>query len=190
MGLEDIADEIGVEAVAADAAVKEALTWRDRHTSTSSAIPTKCIGCRMCEYACSRPRHGSFDPSLSRIRVVRIEPITMTAITCRLCADAPCVLACPRDALSRSEENGTILVDTDKCDGCGWCVEACDFGAIVLNPSHKTPRSATCATTEDDGPRCVALSAPRRRSRWPRPRCLRQKARRDVVARLFEELLP
>ena len=62
--------------------------------------PTLCTGCRICEYACSMTKTRTYDPAFSRIRVVRIEPITMTAISCRMCADAPCVLACPRDALA------------------------------------------------------------------------------------------
>jgi anaerobic carbon-monoxide dehydrogenase iron sulfur subunit len=150
--------------------------------------PTKCIGCRMCEYACSVTKTNAFNPILSRIRVVRIEPITMTAITCRLCADAPCVTACPRDAMSRSEKNGIILVDENKCDGCGWCVEACDFGAIILNPASK--RAEICNLCEDqaDGPRCVQY-CPKEALSLATPEILRQQARREVVARLFEELL-
>ena len=150
--------------------------------------PDKCIGCRICEYACSATKTGAFDPSMSRIRVVRIEPVTMTAITCRLCADAPCIIACPRDALSRSEENGIILVDEDKCDGCGWCIEACDFGAIILDP--KTRNAAICdlCGDEEDGPQCVAF-CPKEALSVATPEVLRQQARREVVARLFEELL-
>jgi len=150
--------------------------------------PTKCIGCRMCEYACSATKTGAFDPSLSRIRVVRIEPITMTAISCRLCEDAPCILACPRDALSRSEVNGTILVDEDKCDGCGWCVEACDFGAIILNPVSRHAEICDLCANEKDGPQCVAF-CPKEALSLATPEVLRQQARRDVVARLMEELL-
>jgi Fe-S-cluster-containing hydrogenase component 2 len=119
--------------------------------------PTLCTGCRICEYACSMTKTRSYDPAYSRIRVVRIEPITMTAISCRLCEDAPCILACPRDALTRSEVNGTILVDSDKCDGCGWCVEACDFGAIILNPESRHAEICDLCANEEDGPRCVAF---------------------------------
>ena len=150
--------------------------------------PTKCIGCRMCEYACSATKTGAFDPSLSRIRVVRIEPITMTAISCRLCEDAPCVLACPRDALSRSAVNGTILVDEDKCDGCGWCVEACDFGAIILNPVLRHAEICDLCVNEEGGPQCVTY-CPKEALSLATPEVLRQRARRDVVARLMEELL-
>jgi len=150
--------------------------------------PTLCTGCRICEYACSMTKTRSYDPAYSRIRVVRIEPLTMTAITCRLCEDAPCILACPRDALARSEVNGTILVDTDKCDGCGWCVEACDFGAIILNPELRHAEICDLCVDEEDGPRCVAY-CPKEALSLATPETLRQKARRDVVARLMEELL-
>jgi Fe-S-cluster-containing hydrogenase component 2 len=150
--------------------------------------PAKCIGCRICESACSATKTGSFDPNLSRIRVVRIEPITMMAISCRLCADAPCIIACPRDALTRSERNGTIMVDTDKCDGCGWCVEACDFGAVVLNPQAKKAEICNLCEDQEDGPRCVQF-CPKEALSLATPEVLRQQTRRDVVARLFEELL-
>jgi Fe-S-cluster-containing hydrogenase component 2 len=150
--------------------------------------PDKCIGCRICEYACSMTKTGTFNPSLSRIRVVRIEPVTMTAITCRLCEDAPCIIACPRDALSRSEENGIILVDQDKCDGCGWCLEACDFGAIVLNPETKNAEICNLCEDVEDGPQCI-MYCPKEALMLATPETLRQKTRRAVVARLFEELL-
>lgn len=150
--------------------------------------PDKCIGCRICEYVCSATKHGHFDPLYSRIRVVRIEPVTMTAIACRLCADAPCIIACPRDALSRSEKNGVILVDEDKCDGCGWCVEACDFGAIVLNPTTRHAEICNLCEDQEDGPQCVKF-CPKEALSLATPEVLRQQARREVVAQLLEELL-
>ena len=150
--------------------------------------PDKCIGCRICEYVCAATKWGTFDPSLSRIRVVRIEPVTMTAISCRLCEDAPCIIACPRDALSRSEKNGAILVDEDKCDGCGWCIEACDFGAIVLNPQTKNAEICNLCEDQEEGPRCVQF-CPKEALSLATPEVLRQNLRREVVSRLFEELL-
>jgi Fe-S-cluster-containing hydrogenase component 2 len=150
--------------------------------------PDKCIGCRLCEYACSLTKTGAFDPSMSRIRVVRIEPVTMTAITCRLCEDAPCIIACPRDALTRSQEDGHILVDPDRCDGCGWCIEACDFGAIVLDPKTKDAAICDLCQDQENGPRCVEV-CPKDALELSTPEKMRQKTRRAVVARLFEELL-
>lgn len=149
--------------------------------------PTACTGCRLCEYACSMTKTRRYDPNYSRIRVVRIEPITMLAITCRLCEDAPCIIACPRDALSRSEANGTILVNDDKCDGCGWCVEACDFGAIVLNPESRHAEICDLCADEQDGPQCVAF-CPKEALSLSTAEVVRQNARREVVSRLVEEL--
>jgi Fe-S-cluster-containing hydrogenase component 2 len=150
--------------------------------------PVKCIGCRMCEYACSAAKTGSFDPSLSRIRVVRVEPITMMAIACRLCADAPCITACPRNSLSRSELNGSIIVDTDKCDGCGWCAEACDFGAVVINPETRDAEICTLCSDLPEGPRCIAF-CPKDALSLSTPEVVSQTARRDVVERLLKELI-
>ncbi len=149
--------------------------------------PTLCTGCRLCEYACSMVKTRSFDPNYSRIRVVRIEPYAMMAIACRLCEDAPCILACPRDALTRSEVNGTMLVNTDKCDGCGWCVEACDFGAIILSPESKHAEICDLCPDVQDGPPCVSF-CPKEALSLATPEVLRQQVRRDVVARLMEEL--
>ncbi len=150
--------------------------------------PTKCIGCRLCEYTCSATKLGKFEPSLSRIRVVRIEPITMTAIACRLCADAPCILACPRNALSRSQKNGIILVDNDKCDGCGWCIEACDFGAITLNPFTEKAEICNLCEDKEDGPQCVKF-CPKEALSLATPEVLSQQVRREAVQRLFQELM-
>lgn len=78
-----------------------------------SADPDKCVGCQVCEYVCSLTNDKVFNPLKSRIRVVRINQLINLAVTCRLCEDPPCVAACPRDALTQSEETGTVSVDKD-----------------------------------------------------------------------------
>lgn len=92
--------------------------------------PEKCIACNLCEYACSLEKEKEFNPLKSRIRVVRMHPFINIALVCKLCEDPPCVLSCPRDALTQSEDSRVIQVDQDKCDGCGWCIEACPYGAV------------------------------------------------------------
>jgi len=149
--------------------------------------PVKCSGCGDCELACSMTKHGVFDPALARIRSVRIEPIVMLAVTCRNCADAPCVIACPRNALTQDPENGTILVDQELCDGCGWCIEACEFGAILFNP--ETEKVEMCDLCQDyDEPQCVAYCEKDALSLCV-PEVVAQKTRREVVSKLLQELL-
>ncbi|HDQ07076.1 MAG TPA: 4Fe-4S dicluster domain-containing protein, partial [Candidatus Bathyarchaeota archaeon] len=75
-----------------------------------SGDPSKCIGCTVCEYACSMKHENTYNPTKSRIRAVRLNSFVNLAVACRLCEDPPCVAACPRDALSQSEENGVIIV--------------------------------------------------------------------------------
>ena len=63
-----------------------------------TADPEKCIGCVVCEYACSMVNENTFNPTKSRIRAMRMGPLVNLAITCRHCEDPACVAACPRDA--------------------------------------------------------------------------------------------
>ncbi len=149
--------------------------------------PEKCTGCRICELACSIAKEGTFAPLLSRIRNVRIEPIVMMTISCRLCQDPPCVIACPRKALSQSPETGIILVDEDLCDGCGWCIEACPFGAISLNPATKVV--VICDLCQDlEEPQCVKY-CPKEALSLSTTEMVAQKARKEAVTKLLQELV-
>lgn len=142
--------------------------------------PEKCVGCRVCEYVCSLEKEKAFNPTLSRIRTLRIYPNTNASLACRLCEDAPCVIACPRKALEQSKENGVILVDDDKCDGCGWCIEACDFGTITLMPDKKTV--AICDLCDGE-PKCVKW-CPEEALELSSKDIIAQKARIDAVQKL------
>lgn len=115
-----------------------------------------CAGCQLCEFACAAGKTGAFDLEMSRIRLARPEATLMGSFACRLCSDAPCIGVCPREALSRHPENGTIVVDKVKCVGCGWCIEACDYGAVVLDP--RTKMVAICDMCPDQPePRCITF---------------------------------
>lgn len=113
---------------------------------------TKCVGCGICEYACSVEKEKTFNPLKSRIRVMRIDQIFNFAVTCKACINAPCVAACPEEALTQSKKTGTITVDETKCKGCCWCVEACRFGAISVDPSTHKP--LICDKCGGD-PKCI-----------------------------------
>ena len=70
----------------------------------------------------------------------------------------------------------------------GWCAEACEFGAVVLDPETKVAAMCDLCVDEEDGPRCVAF-CPKDALQLATPEQVRQQTRREVVARLFEELL-
>jgi formate dehydrogenase iron-sulfur subunit len=53
----------------------------------------------------------------------------MASDVCKHCTDAACLDVCPTGALFRTEY-GTVVVQEDVCNGCGYCVPACPFGVI------------------------------------------------------------
>jgi formate dehydrogenase iron-sulfur subunit len=53
----------------------------------------------------------------------------MSSDVCKHCSSAACLEVCPTGALFRSEF-GTVVVQEDICNGCGYCVAACPFGVI------------------------------------------------------------
>jgi formate dehydrogenase iron-sulfur subunit len=48
---------------------------------------------------------------------------------CKHCARAGCLEACPTGAIVRTEV-GSVYVQPDVCNGCGYCVSACPFGVV------------------------------------------------------------
>ena len=110
----------------------------------------KCVGCGICELICSAEKEKAFNPKLGRIRMIRIQPTIDTALACRLCEEPPCVACCPRNALTQYE-NGVIDINEAKCTGCGWCIQACEFGAIMMHPDKKIVICDLC----DGNPICV-----------------------------------
>ena len=53
----------------------------------------------------------------------------MSSDVCKHCTEAGCLDVCPTGALMRTEF-GTVVVQDDVCNGCGYCVSACPFGVI------------------------------------------------------------
>jgi len=53
----------------------------------------------------------------------------MSSDVCKHCTHAACLDVCPTGSLFRSEF-GTVVVQDDICNGCGYCVAACPYGVI------------------------------------------------------------
>jgi formate dehydrogenase iron-sulfur subunit len=136
-------------------------TAAERETATyASAEPRKgfftdttlCIGCKACEVACKEwnqlPDDGlnftaqSYDNTgelngTSWRHVSFVEQMDagggrwlMESDVCKHCTHAACLDVCPTGALVRTEF-GTVVVQEDVCNGCGYCVPACPFGVIA-----------------------------------------------------------
>jgi formate dehydrogenase iron-sulfur subunit len=57
----------------------------------------------------------------------------MSSDVCKHCTHAACLDVCPTGSLFRTEF-GTVVVQDDICNGCGYCVPACPYGVIDLRP--------------------------------------------------------
>ena len=148
-----------------------------------------CVGCQMCEFACAMVKEGAANILRSRIRLVRSEPVLMVSIACRACADPACVKICPQPgAMVVNPDNGLVMVDNAHCDGCGWCIDACPFGVVILNPDTKL--AVICDLCEDraEGPACVEI-CPKDALEVSSPEVIAQKSRRGALRQLLEELV-
>jgi formate dehydrogenase iron-sulfur subunit len=70
----------------------------------------------------------------------------MASDVCKHCTEAACLEVCPTGALFRTEF-GTVVVQEDVCNGCGYCVPACPFG--VLDKREEDGRVWKCTLCYD-----------------------------------------
>jgi molybdopterin-containing oxidoreductase family iron-sulfur binding subunit len=96
----------------------------------------RCIGCNACAIACKQEH--STGPGVLYSRTIVSEKGTYPnarmdylPLLCMHCENASCVKACPTGA-SMKLENGTVIVDADKCIGCQACVLACPYDSRTL----------------------------------------------------------
>ncbi|MCW4029598.1 MAG: 4Fe-4S dicluster domain-containing protein [Candidatus Bathyarchaeota archaeon] len=151
-----------------------------------TADPEKCTGCLVCEYVCSMANEKTFNPTKSRIRAMRLDPVTNLAISCRHCEHPACVAACPRNALTQEEATGIIRVNEEICNGCGWCINACQFGAITVHPGKRVVFLCNnCTENDEKEPQCVKW-CPNDALTVVNAETLAQRGRNKAVKHLFD----
>ena len=124
----------------------------------------KCVGCQACTVACSAEWDVPPGEARTRVRATGVAG-TFPNLTssfyvaqCNHCDEPPCVPPCPSGATVQGR-NGIVSVDKELCLGCGFCVEACPYGARFIDPSTKTvDKCDFCASRIERGeqPACVA----------------------------------
>ena len=76
---------------------------------------------------------------------------------CKHCAHAGCLEACPTGAIVRTEF-GSVFIQPDVCNGCGYCVVSCPFGVVDRRPDDGRAFKCTlCYDRQRDGliPACA-----------------------------------
>lgn len=140
---------------------------------------TKCSGCYSCQLVCKdehcgndwtpyakpQPEVGQFWGKLNEYVRGSVPQVRMAYVfvPCQHCSLASCLPACPvPDAIYRRDD-GLIIIDPKKCNGCRKCIQACPYGAIYFNEILNIAQKCTgCAHLLDRGwkePRCVDVCA-------------------------------
>ncbi|MBA2464319.1 MAG: 4Fe-4S dicluster domain-containing protein [Nocardioidaceae bacterium] len=68
----------------------------------------------------------------------------MSSDVCKHCTHAACLDVCPTGSLFRTEF-GTVVVQPDICNGCGYCVPACPYGVIERRQGDKGTKNVGIA---------------------------------------------
>ena len=72
----------------------------------------------------------------------------MSSDVCKHCTHSACLDVCPTGAIIRTEL-GTVVVQEDVCNGCGYCVPACPFGVLDKREIEDDGRVWKCTLCYD-----------------------------------------
>src|SRR5918994_5355093 len=100
---------------------------------------------------------SEFDPQTGQSGSDKQVRWLMSSDVCKHCTHAGCLDVCPTGALFRTEF-GTVVVQGDICNGCGYCVSACPYGVIDRRPHDGRAQKCTlCYDRLHDGlqPACA-----------------------------------
>ena len=112
----------------------------------------KCIGCQACTVSCSvenLPPIGQFRTTVLQYEIDKPGGAAPAMVSlprlCNHCDEPPCVPVCPVQATFQRTD-GIVLVDNERCVGCGYCVQACPYDARFIN--HETQTADKCTFCE------------------------------------------
>ena len=107
-------------------------TWVERHSfAPDGTVSVDAPEAGIHGYASTPPAEAAGNAAATRAHFV--------PRLCMQCENSPCTSVCPVGATYRTPD-GVILVDANRCIGCGYCVIACPYGARYLVPAGaRTP---------------------------------------------------
>ena len=96
---------------------------------------SRCKNLKHCQTACNHAHE--LNPGQNWIKVDPMQNADHTApfwepTTCMHCDEPPCVKVCPVDATFKRQD-GIVLIDSDRCIGCRFCMAACPYSTRVFN---------------------------------------------------------
>ena len=116
---------------------------------------SRCKSVKACQSACNHAHE--LNPGQNWIKIYPMQDADHTApywepSTCMHCDEPPCVKVCPVDATFKRED-GIVLIDSDRCIGCRFCMAACPYSTRVFNwgepdiPAEVKAKPYSCETS-------------------------------------------
>jgi Fe-S-cluster-containing dehydrogenase component len=124
-----------------------------------------CVTCGACVIACKEENNvpDGYHRDWVVERHTGVYPNLITELRserCNHCEEPYCVYVCPTGA--SYVKDGIVLIDHNKCAGCGACIMACPYGARYMHPAGYVDKCTFCAHKIQNGkytsmPACVAV---------------------------------
>lgn len=116
---------------------------------------SRCSGCRACTVACKN-WNGLPPGPLKYLKIYEYEKgsfpdvrIHFQWVPCYHCEEPVCVGNCPSEAIYKEHKYGAVLIDSQKCDGCRICYDACPYGAPVFDSDRTGVKAQKCTMCID-----------------------------------------
>jgi anaerobic dimethyl sulfoxide reductase subunit B (iron-sulfur subunit) len=120
---------------------------------------TKCVRCLGCEVACkvtNKVEPGIKFRWISDIWSGNFPNVKRSYFSnsCLHCQNPTCMAACPTGAITKRAEDGIVVVNQEKCNGCRDCFKACPYGIPQFGKDGKMQKCDYCVSRGGD-PACA-----------------------------------
>ncbi|TCS60557.1 sulfate reduction electron transfer complex DsrMKJOP subunit DsrO [Varunaivibrio sulfuroxidans] len=100
----------------------------------------KCVGCHACSVSCKTENDVPLGETRSWVEYIEKGDFpevrrSFLPRLCNQCEKPQCVSVCPTGATYKRKEDGIVVIDSNVCIGCKYCVQACPYGMRFINPT-------------------------------------------------------